>query len=201
MPEDVPRATADEERELVVLADRIASLAHDGQIDKAGLPYIGHPRRVAARLTSGEEKAAALLHDVLEDTDLSVQDLLASGVPTSVVDAVIVLTKQPGEKHTEAVRRAARHPIARAVKAADIADNADPERLALLPADLQHRLRQKYADALEILKNESAGLPPRVADVHYPEHDMSDGELSATFDDVFGSMPERRQGRDHGSFG
>jgi len=140
---------------LVDAALRIAVRAHAGQADKAGLPYIEHPTRVAARLATSELKAVALLHDVLEDTDVTVEDLAAAGLPKAVIDGVIAMTKRPGDDYPAAVARAARHPLARAVKAADIADNADPQRLALLPTSEAQRLREKYELGRRVLANEA----------------------------------------------
>lgn len=134
----------DGDDDLVDAALRIAVRAHDGQTDKAGLPYIEHPKRVAAQLPTAELQAVALLHDVLEDTDVTAEDLAAAGIPQAVIAGVVAMTKQPGDDYPEAVARAARHPLARAVKAADIADNTDPHRLALLPASEAQRLREKY---------------------------------------------------------
>ncbi len=121
---------------------------------RGGLPYIEHPTRVAARLVTSELKAVALLHDVLEDTDVTVEDLAAAGLPKAVIDGVIAMTKRPGDDYSAAVARAARHPLARAVKAADIADNADPQRLALLPTSEAQRLREKYELGRRVLANE-----------------------------------------------
>ncbi|MFO7779370.1 MAG: HD domain-containing protein [Nitriliruptoraceae bacterium] len=131
----------------------IATRAHAGQVDKAGNGYLAHPLRVAARVVDeGEEVvAAALLHDVLEDSELTLQDLAAAGMPPKVLETVDRLTRRPGESHSAAVRRAAAHPVAAVVKRADIADNTDPARLALLPEELRVRLHAKYERALAVL--------------------------------------------------
>ncbi len=94
---------------------------------------------------------AALLHDVVEDCGLGLADLEAKGVPVEVVSAVDALTKRAGEPYLDAVRRAARHPLAAVVKRADNADNADEGRLARLDADEAERLRQKYRRARAVL--------------------------------------------------
>ncbi|MFZ2378181.1 MAG: HD domain-containing protein, partial [Trichococcus flocculiformis] len=70
------------------LAFEIARAAHAGQTDKAGLDYILHPQQVAAMVTTDEEKAVALLHDIIEDTDVTANELLAKGLPDNVVEAV-----------------------------------------------------------------------------------------------------------------
>lgn len=139
--------------EVLGAAMAFAVAAHEGQFDKVGAPYLGHPLRVAARVVGhGDEAvAAALLHDVLEDSSCTPDDLRAGGIPGSVVTAVIALTRGAEEDHLAAVRRAAADPIARIVKRADIADNLDPSRTALLADADRERLREKYVAALRIL--------------------------------------------------
>ena len=140
---------------LLATALAIAARAHAGQVDKAGRSYLAHPLRVAARVVdAGDEVvAAALLHDVVEDGALTVEDLARAGVPGRVVEAVDQLTRRPGEAYSAAVRRAAAHPVAAIVKRADIADNTDPARLALLPEELRARLTAKYVRALAVLED------------------------------------------------
>jgi (p)ppGpp synthase/HD superfamily hydrolase len=140
------------------IADRIAVAAHAGQVDKAGADYITHPRRVAERVvpSTPETRAAALLHDVLEDTEVSVEDLAAQGIPVEVVRALKLLDRgrSPSpERYYAAIRGNA---IALAVKLADIADNSDPARLALLDEQTQPRLRRKYSKALTALLGSDA---------------------------------------------
>lgn len=150
---------------LLATALAIAARAHAGQVDRAGRSYLAHPLRVAARVVdAGDEVvAAALLHDVLEDSALTVDDLVRAGLPGRVVEAVEHLTRRPGESHGAAVQRAAAHPMASIVKRADIADNTDPARLALLPAELRARLTAKYAHALAVLEDavDTADTPTR----------------------------------------
>ncbi|MFO7959373.1 MAG: HD domain-containing protein [Nitriliruptoraceae bacterium] len=140
---------------LLATALSIAARAHAGQVDKAGNAYLAHPLRVAARvMDDGDEVvAAALLHDVLEDSELTLQDLAGAGLPPRVLEAVDRLTRRPGETHGAAVRRAAAHPMSALIKRADIADNSDPDRLALLPEELKARLSAKYARALAVLED------------------------------------------------
>jgi len=139
--------------DLVATARRLAAHHHDGQVDKAGQPYLGHIERVAERVGHLEPEvvATALLHDILEDTDVTADDLAAAGIPAAVIDAVVLLTKTGGPLHTyyEAIRE---HPVALAVKLADIADNSDPARLAQLAPDVRERLTNKYANAVEALR-------------------------------------------------
>lgn len=134
--------------DLVAAADRVAAAAHDGQLDKAGHPYIEHPRRVAARVAhlGVEVVMVALLHDVVEDTQVTL-DVLAATFPPQVVAAVDTITKRAGEPRDDYYARVAANPIATVVKRADIDDNTDPLRLAALPGKLQARLEAKYAHA------------------------------------------------------
>lgn len=108
----------------IQLAEAIARRAHKDHTRFDGQPYITHPLRVSKSLTSDEEKAVGLLHDVIEDSPLSASNLLAEGVPTRIVEAVEVLTKRPGEAYTAFIERIATAPaLERRVKLADILDN------------------------------------------------------------------------------
>ena len=129
----------------------LATKAHAGQFDKAGKPYIDHPLRVMAGVSSPKEKIAAILHDVLEDTSVSLDDLRRIGCPEEVVAAVDALTMRSGEPNMAYYSRVASNPIALVVKRADIADNSDPKRLAQLPSGVADRLRTKYVTALAAL--------------------------------------------------
>lgn len=129
----------------------LATKAHAGAVDKAGRPYIEHPLRVMARVDGRAAKMAAVLHDVLEDTDVTAARLLDLGCPPEVVAALEALSKRDGESYEAFVARAARDPLARAVKRADLLDNGDEARLALLPPEQAVRLREKYRKGLEAL--------------------------------------------------
>lgn len=110
-------------------AIELAARAHAGQRDKGGHPYILHPLRVMQSVQGEYERIAAVLHDIVEDTPTSFDDLLAEGFAAEVVDAVRALTKFDGETREQAARRIVGNPIARAVKLADIADNMDLSRI------------------------------------------------------------------------
>ena len=111
-------------------AIEIAARAHAGQLDKGGDPYVLHPLRLMLAVRNPMERMAAVLHDVVEDTDITLNDLKAEGFPAEVLIAVECLTKLPGEGRLDAASRAAMNPIARAVKLADVADNMDLGRIA-----------------------------------------------------------------------
>lgn len=132
-------------------AIRIARAAHEGQVDKSGHPYIGHPLRVMSRVSGEHARMAAVLHDVVEDTSVTADDLLAAGCPPEVVRTVLALTHADGESQEQYLARVLTDPVAVAVKRADIADNTSPPRLALLDQATQDRLRAKYSRALDLL--------------------------------------------------
>lgn len=111
-------------------AIEIAAKAHSGQQDKAGEPYILHPVRVMLRVTTEQERIAAVLHDVVEDTDVSLEELRAEGFAEAVIQAIDALTKREGESRIDAAHRAAADSIARMVKLADNAENSDLSRIA-----------------------------------------------------------------------
>ncbi|CAM3156877.1 HD domain-containing protein [Stackebrandtia soli] len=135
--------------------ERLAARLHRRQVDKAGRPYIGHPRAVAARVAadggSVHQQMAALLHDVVEDTEASLSTLGADGVPAPVLVLVDAMTKRRDESHEDYLTRLARVPGAALIKRADIAHNSDPNRLAALPGPLRARLRAKYEGAVRLL--------------------------------------------------
>lgn len=134
-------------------AIEIATAAHQGQTDKNGVPYIEHPLAVMAKVSTLDEKIVAVLHDVLEDTSITVDDLRAEGATESQIAALIAVTRQPGEAYLDAIRRALHDAIGRVVKRADHEHNSDPARLTLLAPDVAARLRMKY-DAVRPLFEE-----------------------------------------------
>ena len=110
-------------------AIEIAARAHAGQVDKAGQPYILHPLRVMLSVKGEVDRIVAVLHDVVEDTDVTLGALAAEGFPTEVLAAIEALTKKPDEHRLPAAHRAAANPIARVVKLADVEDNMDLSRI------------------------------------------------------------------------
>jgi (p)ppGpp synthase/HD superfamily hydrolase len=107
----------------------LAAQQHAGQVDKANAPYILHPLRVMLNVPTIEHKIVAVLHDVLEDTETSTEDLRKLGFQQQIIDAVLALTKKVGESRLQAAQRTVQNPIARVVKLADIADNMDLSRI------------------------------------------------------------------------
>jgi hypothetical protein len=129
----------------------LARRAHEGQIDKSGEPYIGHPLRVMANVSGDHERMVAVLHDTIEDTWLTADHLREAGCPGEVVDAVLAISHEPGEPQADYLGRVAANPLALVVKRADIADNQSPARLSCLDEPTRQRLELKYATALRLL--------------------------------------------------
>lgn len=127
----------------------IAAEAHAGQTDKGGQPYVLHPLRVMLRVATESERIAAVLHDVVEDSDVSLEALSAQGFSDDVVCAVEALTKRPGETRLEAAHRAAANAIARVVKLADNAENLDVSRIPEpTPGDLARLVEYRQVRAI-----------------------------------------------------
>jgi Guanosine polyphosphate pyrophosphohydrolases/synthetases len=131
-------------------AFEFALAAHRGQQDKAGLAYVGHLARVAAGVEGTEAQVVALLHDVIEDCGVTASAVEAA-FGARVAGAVVALTRVKNEDPALYYARIAADPLARAVKLADIADNAHPARLASLDAATRARLEKKYAAARQAL--------------------------------------------------
>lgn len=117
------------ERGLEEIALEIAERAHRGQKDKAGKEYIEHPKRVADKCDAAEERIVALLHDTIEDTDVTPEFLTENGFPEDIIDAVLSVTRREGESYEDFVRRAGQNPVGRQVKLHDLEDNMDIMRL------------------------------------------------------------------------
>lgn len=137
--------------QLLSKAINIAMQAHAGQVDKAGMPYIGHVMRVMQAGKTIDEKIVGVLHDVVEDTTWTFDALLAEGFPMHIVDALRCVTKLSDEEPYESfINRVKINPLAVAVKINDLTDNMDIRRLqTLTDADVQ-RLR-KYLKAYQSL--------------------------------------------------
>ena len=138
------------------LLDRAAQICvnkHSGQRDKAGRAYFMHPMRVAMRCTTDEEKMVALLHDTIEDTDVTADYLLGEGFPRTVVDGILSVTKREGESYEDFVARAKRNPLGRVVKLHDLEDNLDVLRLDSLDAGMVARYN-KYLAARRLLMDD-----------------------------------------------
>ena len=124
--------------------------AHHGAVDSTGVPYIFHPMHLAEQMDTEYACCAALLHDVVEDTDITLDDLRAAGFPLPVIVAVGLLTHDPRVDYFDYVRALKANPIAKAVKLADLQHNSDLSRWPRLDEQDIERNR-KYAMAKAIL--------------------------------------------------
>lgn len=131
----------------------IARDAHKGQVDKAGVAYIQHPLFVASLVEGELAKTVALLHDVVEDSDWTLEDLRKEGLPEEVVQAVGILTKKRNENYEEYILRVKQNPLARQVKLADLKHNSDLSRLANV-TDRDRKRVAKYQKAIAYLIEE-----------------------------------------------
>ncbi|XHF33278.1 HD domain-containing protein [Pseudomonas chlororaphis] len=129
----------------------IAATAHAGQVDKGGAPYILHPLKVMLRMSSVEERIVAVLHDVVEDCGISLEDLRKEGFSEAVLSAIESVTKVPGESYEDFVERAAQNPIGRVVKLADLEENSDLSRIASPSWEDLERI-EKYRRAIGRLR-------------------------------------------------
>jgi (p)ppGpp synthase/HD superfamily hydrolase len=131
----------------------IAAMAHEGQVDKAGMPYLLHPLRMMLSVNTLEARITAVLHDVVEDTTVTLEQLRAEGFASEVLEAVEALTKRPGEEndYDAFIRRVAPNPLAREVKLADLRDNCDLSRIAR-PTEKDLRRVEKYRKAIDHLE-------------------------------------------------
>lgn len=135
---------------LIKKALKIAFAAHENQVDKGGIPYIFHPYEVAQQMTTEYEICTALLHDVIEDTDVTAADLRAAGFPEVILKALLLLTHDetvPYETYIQAIKA---NPLARTVKIADLTHNGNPNRLDIIDEKAKARF-QKYAEAKKYL--------------------------------------------------
>lgn len=136
----------------IAKALEIAIQAHKGQTDKAGQPYIIHPITVALSQESEEAFVAAILHDVVEDSDYSIEDIASSGFSSEVVEAVRVLTHEKSVEYGEYIEAIRGNEIARSVKIADLMHNSDLSRLSVVTEKDIERC-EKYKKSLRYLKD------------------------------------------------
>ena len=133
-------------------AYEIAKKAHLGQVDKAGEAYIKHPEKVASFVKTDEEKAVAYLHDVIEDTELTLEDLYEYGLSKEVIEAVDIITKKRGEDYQSYLNSVKNNKLARAVKLADLRHNSDLTRLTKV-TEKDIKRKEKYQKAIDFLNS------------------------------------------------
>lgn len=133
-------------------AMKLAYKAHEGQLDRSGIPYIFHPLHLAEQMDNEIECTVALLHDVVEDTQYSMQDL-EKEFPREVIEALKLLTHDKSVDYFEYVEKVKANPTAKKVKIADVMHNSDESRLdSITEKDLKRR--EKYKKAIALLKDE-----------------------------------------------
>ena len=128
----------------------VAYNAHQGQLDRAGLPYILHPLHVAEQMKDEDTCVVALLHDVIEDTDLTLENLREYGFTEAQIEGVRVMTREEDEDYFEYIRSVKTNPLALAVKLEDLKHNSDVTRIIEITDKYLQRL-EKYKKAMEIL--------------------------------------------------
>lgn len=126
--------------------------AHKNQVDKSGMPYVFHPFHLAEQMTTEETVITALLHDVVEDTSYTLEDLKNMGFPEQVIQAISLLTHDKNTDYMEYVLKIRENPIARAVKLTDLHHNSDLSRLDVIDEKALKRC-EKYKKAIALLEN------------------------------------------------
>ena len=133
-------------------AMKIAFEAHKNQSDKNGIPYIYHPVHLAEQMDCEDSICVALLHDVVEDTSMTFEELQAEGFSKEIIEALKLLTHDDAVPYLEYVKKIKKNPIATKVKLADLRHNSDLTRLDEVNAKALKRV-EKYKDAIKILEN------------------------------------------------
>lgn len=132
-------------------AIKLCFAAHKDQVDKSDLPYVFHPFHLAEQMKTEDTAVVALLHDVVEDTDYTLDDLRGMDYPPQVIEALGLLTHDKTVPYLEYVVAIKENPIARVVKLADLRHNSDMSRLDYVDEKVERRI-QKYAEAIKLLE-------------------------------------------------
>ena len=133
------------------MALKLCFEAHKEQVDKSGMPYVFHPFHLAEQMNTEETTIVALLHDLVEDTDSTIEDLVDMGFDKSITDAIALMTHADNVAYMDYVRAIKDNPIAKAVKLADLKHNSDLTRLDTIDEKALSR-REKYLKAIAILE-------------------------------------------------
>ena len=126
--------------------------AHRKQKDKSGIPYVFHPIHLAEQMETEETIIVALLHDVVEDSDYTIEDLRKKGFSDAVLEAISLMTHADGVNYMDYVKEIKNNPIARVVKLADLRHNSDLTRLEVVDEKALKR-RNTYQEAIAFLEN------------------------------------------------
>ena len=133
------------------MALKLCVEAHKEQVDKSGMPYVFHPFHLAEQMNTEETTIVALLHDLVEDTDYTIEDLVDMGFDKSITDAIALMTHADNVAYMDYVRAIKDNPIAKTVKLADLKHNSDLTRLETVDEKALSR-REKYLKAIAILQ-------------------------------------------------
>lgn len=125
--------------------------AHKEQVDKSGMPYVIHPFHLAEQMEDEVTTIVALLHDVIEDTEYTIEELKNMGFGNEVIDALQLLTHDPSVPYMDYVVAIKKNPVAKAVKLADLKHNSDLTRLDVIDEKALMR-KAKYQKAIELLE-------------------------------------------------
>lgn len=135
--------------DLVKKAMKIALDVHKDQVDKGGYPYIAHPLHLAEQMATEDGTIVALLHDVIEDGDISLDYLKSEGFSDEVVKAIDLLTRKRSQTYSEYILEISKYPLAKSVKIKDLMHNLDESRI---PSEGFFSLRGRYEKALKFLQ-------------------------------------------------
>ena len=138
--------------EKIKKALEIAFDAHKDQVDKAGLPYIYHPFYLATQMETEDSIIVALLHDVVEDSPYTFEDLENHGFSTTIIATLRLLTHEDSEDYITYIHRVKENELARIVKLADLKHNSDESRLSHIDDKARERLN-RYAESIKILES------------------------------------------------
>ena len=133
------------------MALKLCFEAHKEQIDKSGMPYVFHPFYVAEQMKTEETTIVALLHDLVEDTEYTMDDLIKMGFDKAITDAIALMTHAENLDYMDYIRMIKENPIARTVKLADLKHNSDLTRLDTIDESALSR-KEKYLKAIELLE-------------------------------------------------
>lgn len=144
--------------DLIRKALDIAITAHKGVVDKGGVEYVFHPITVALKCNTDDEKIVALLHDVIEDTPITFDDLRNEGFPEYIIEALDAITRrkpqeQKGVARWNYIKRCKANQIARVVKILDLEHNSDLTRIPNPTAEFKKRVLEEYSAEIEFLKS------------------------------------------------
>lgn len=188
MDEDFCTEDLEEEMEQLTRAIIMAAEAHDGQVDKAGEPYIFHPLRVMRAGKTEEERIVGVLHDVMEDSCID-HESIQYDFGVEIADAVLALTYEKNTPHIEYIRSLRQIKLARDVKLNDLLDNLDGKRMEKLPRETRKRLIRKYVSALFELCNRDYAF----SNIVHARGRISDAECYEDFGEVLVEMGYYKQ--------